>query len=237
MVMVIATTSTTGYLTTTIMLLIIFLRWTLTPRDARSNRPLVLAGFILIAGTAVTIFTLSGQGSTLVAGVMLDKAQSGSSLHRTATIVRSLDVFAATCGLGAGLGSNRAMSIIAYIVSNLGITGTLLFAWLMASMVSMSRGIRSMPQGDNSLLISQALGMGLLARLLALSAAGAEITDPIMWLFWGIFLSAIRLQWLMCSINPTSYVFPNAILAPASDFNLPSPKLAGQAKPEAHAPA
>ena len=34
--------------------------------------------------------------------------------------------------------------------------------------------------------------MAFLARFLALSESGAEITDPIMWLLWGMLLAAIR---------------------------------------------
>ena len=56
--------------------------------------------------------------------------------------MRSLDVFAATYGLGAGLGSNRAMSLLAYIASNLGMAGIVLFGSLMVSLLSMSRAVR-----------------------------------------------------------------------------------------------
>jgi hypothetical protein len=131
----------------------------------------------------------------LLSGVMLDKAHSGSSLHRTATVVRSWDIFTATYGLGAGLGSNRAMSLLAYVVSNLGFTGSILFFWLLLSLFSMHRANRSIASDDSGPWF-QALGMAFVARFLALSESGAEVSDPIFWLLWGLLLGAIRQRWL-----------------------------------------
>ena len=75
--MVIATTSTTGYVTTAIMLLVILSRHALAPRRHRLNSAALLAAFIIISAAIVSAFALTSKGSTLLAGVMLDKARLG----------------------------------------------------------------------------------------------------------------------------------------------------------------
>jgi hypothetical protein len=196
--MVIATTSTTGYVTTAAMLFIILFRSLFSSSQRGSVRAAVLAGLVLIA--AYCLFITTDHGSALLAEVMLDKYHSGSSLHRTATVVRSWDIFTATYGLGAGLGSNRAMSLLAYVVSNLGFTGTILFFWLLLSLFSLHRGNPSVATDDSRPLF-QALGTAFVARFLALSESGAEVSDPILWLLWGLLLAAIRQRWLIAAIR------------------------------------
>jgi energy-coupling factor transporter transmembrane protein EcfT len=202
-VMVIGTTSTTGYVTTSIMLLFILVHQFFDlSRKGGSALIVVIVGLFALA--TVSACLLTDEGYSLLCDVLLDKAQSGSSLHRMATVMRSFDTFMGTYGLGAGLGSDRAMSMPAYILSNLGVAGALLFAWLMVSLVTMSHVVRGKVSSEASAGIwHRAFGMAFAAHLLALTESGAEISDPILWLLWAILLASIRQRW------PAAQAFPS----------------------------
>jgi hypothetical protein len=198
-VIVIGTTSTTGYVTTAVMLLFMLFRQFRV--GARGSAP-AIAIISFFAITIACAFLLTNAGYSLLSDVLLDKAHSGSSLHRVATIVRSLDTFKATYGLGAGLGSDRAMSMAAYILSNLGAAGVIMFGWLMLSLITMSRLVQSavpirgaVSTEGHPPIWPRALGMAFAAHILALTESGAEISDPVLWLLWGILLVSIRQQW------------------------------------------
>lgn len=192
---VIGTTSTTGYVTTAIML-VVMLAQELIGSDRRRSSVPAIATLTLIVLAIVCVFLLTNAGYSLLSGVLLDKAQSGSSLHRVATVRRSFDIFTATYGLGAGLGSNRAMSIVAYILSNLGAAGMMLFVWLMLALITMSHvASNAVPIEPNLSVWHHAFAMAFIAHLLALTLSGAEISDPVLWLLWGLLLASIGLRW------------------------------------------
>jgi hypothetical protein len=192
---VIGTTSTTGYLTTAVMLMVMLAR-ELIASDRRHHSAHAIATLSLIALAIVCVFLLTNEGYSLLSNVLLDKARSGSSLHRMATVRRSFDIFTATYGLGAGLGSNRAMSMVAYILSNLGALGVMLFVWLMLALVTMSRVAMNAVQVETAVYIwHQAFSMAFIAHLLALTLSGAEISDPTLWLLWGTLLASLGLRW------------------------------------------
>jgi hypothetical protein len=57
----------------------------------------------------------------------VSKGESGSFINRTAADLYSLQLLLQTYGLGVGLGSNRASSLLATLLSNVGIAGTVVF--------------------------------------------------------------------------------------------------------------
>ncbi|MGA2409984.1 MAG: hypothetical protein ABSG46_06280 [Candidatus Binataceae bacterium] len=196
--MVIATTSTTGYLTLAAMAPLLLLNDLFSAlRQTRSLMPASVA----IAAAVIAIafaFARAGAGSSLLDAVVLYKYQSSSSMHRMATVFRSINIFASTWGLGAGLGSNRAMSIVAYILSNLGVVGIVLFVWLLISLRTITRiEMGAMPRDAHSRLLLRALGWAFAAHLLAMSESAAEISDPSLWILWSILMVSVRRQWLI----------------------------------------
>jgi hypothetical protein len=220
-VMVIGTTSTTGYVTTSVTLLFMLAHQFFDLSRKRSPAPIVVI-FGLFAIVIASACLLTDEGHSLLSDVLLDKAQSGSSLHRMATVMRSVDTFTATYGLGAGLGSDRAMSMAAYILSNLGVAGALLFTWLMVSLVAMSRTVRRKVSAEASLAIwHRAFGMAFAAHLLALTESGAEISDPVLWLLWGILLASIRQRWFAAPAVPS--MTPNVSHSLNSETTLVKP--------------
>ena len=214
-VVVIGTTSTTGYITTAVVLLWMFWRQ-LIDLSAKRGSALIIAtiGLLAIAVTVACLITYEGR--VLLSDVLLDKAQSGSSLHRMATVARSFDTLMATYGLGAGLGSDRAMSMAAYIMSNLGLAGVLLFSWLMYSLVRMSRVVQSaVPAQASATICHRAFAVAFAAHLLALVESGAEISDPVLWLLWGILIASIRQRWPA----PTGFEAARPDDSPVLDFD------------------
>jgi hypothetical protein len=119
-------------------------------------------------------------------------------LHRTSTLGRAVEVFQHSWGLGAGLGSNRAMSAFFYVLSNLGFPGMLLILWLLAQLYSQARARLSRPGIDPMTRgFLAALGSALVADIVALLVSGAEITQPRLWLLWGLLLASVRSDWLL----------------------------------------
>ncbi|RUM22981.1 hypothetical protein EFQ99_23380 [Rhizobium vallis] len=74
----------------------------------------------------------------LVNTTVSDKLQSQSGEERTAWNTLALIAFVDTATFGAGLGTVRASSFIAALLSNVGLTGTLLFAAFLYSLVRAS---------------------------------------------------------------------------------------------------
>jgi hypothetical protein len=196
--MLIKTTSTTGYITAGIM-------WIVMAWDC--SKSILYRGWIKIKGSLavlvlggaalVALFTVPGAWLLLDA-VLLNKGQSQSALHRTASFERAVQVFQNSWGLGVGLGSNRAMSVFFYVLSNLGFPGLLLAVVLLAQLFSEIQTRIQRPQIERTTRsLMTALGSAFVANLIALLASGAEITQPRLWILWGLLLATIRKDWFL----------------------------------------
>src|SRR5215831_4793593 len=137
--MLVATTSTTGYVTAGIL-------WLAMAYDCGAKilrhgwiRTKAAIAVVALAGSAVIWLLTSPTAWPLLDAVLFSKVQSESALHRTSTFGRAVGVFQSSWGLGAGLGSNRAMSAFFYVLSNLGIPGMVLMAVLLAQLYSQTR--------------------------------------------------------------------------------------------------
>jgi hypothetical protein len=197
-VMLVATTSTTGYVTAGIM-------WTVMACDCAAT--IVRHGWIKLKASLAVVALASAALITLITmpkawvlldAVLLSKRTSASALHRTATFGRAVLVFQHSWGLGVGLGSNRAMSVFFYVLSNLGFPGMLLILFLLSQLYSQVRlrlyrpGVDPVTRG-----LLTALGSAFVANILALLASGAEITQPRLWILWGLLLATVRYDWLL----------------------------------------
>jgi hypothetical protein len=155
-----------------------------------------LAVTVLASAALISLITVPRAWGLLDA-VLFRKGTSLSALHRTATFGRGVQVFQHSWGLGAGLGSNRAMSVFFYILSNLGIPGMLLAFLLFSQLYSQVRLTLCRPNTDpayRGFLI--ALGGAFVADVVALLVSGAEISQPRLWILWGLLLATIRCAWL-----------------------------------------
>lgn len=196
-VVLVATTSTTGYVTAGIMWLVMV--WdcmrTLLRHGVIKSKPALAA--LGLGGAGVTALLVLPDANLLLNAVIFNKGESASALHRTATFGRALKVFIGSWGLGVGLGSNRAMSAFFYVLSNLGLPGIILIGWALLETYFQVRTALRTPSSDRQVqIVLGALGAGFVANMIALVVAGAEITQPNLWILWGLVLATVRYNWL-----------------------------------------
>jgi hypothetical protein len=195
--MLVETASSTGYITAGIM-------WLVMAYDCGGT--ILRQGWIKVkpslavlglASAVLVSLTLVPTARPLLDAVLFSKGASESAIHRTSTLSRAVEVFEYSWGLGVGLGSNRAMSVFFYVLSNLGFPGMLLILFLLTQLLSQVRLRLCRPGVDSGTRrLLTALGGAFAADMLALLASGAEITQPRLWILWGLLLATIRHDWL-----------------------------------------
>ena len=115
--------------------------------------------------------------------LLLNKAQPGNQEERAVTNVRAMEIVGETRGLGVGMGSNRASSFYASLLSNTGVPGALLFAAMLGTLLW--RYFRSPRLTDAQLFVGVAL-------FTATIAMGLGIPDLNLPMYWGfIFLGFV----------------------------------------------
>jgi hypothetical protein len=190
-VILLATTSTTGYVTVGLVAAFMlgrFLLQILEQGRISTRLGLALATIFLVVG----VFLACGHGS-LLNDVLWNKVGSESGVVRTATMWRGFDVMLATYGLGAGLGSNRAFGMLAYIAANLGICGLAVFLYLLGQILYETfNSLKASPlRGTSRTLLIACVG-AFCATQIGLVMSGAEISEPRMWVLWGMLLASVR---------------------------------------------
>ena len=191
------TRATTGYVASGVIWAFFL---TASAKDLLVRRKLesrwIMAFAMLILGLIVGLAHGNGAQDLLDA-VLFDKASSTSGVHRVATFSRAVGVFVNSYGIGVGLGSNRAMSMALYILSNLGIPGIALFCCLLSQVYRMTASSRLKPLDRSFLASLTAVQAAFAATLIAMILSGAEITGPQLWLLWGLLLAMVRREWLL----------------------------------------
>jgi hypothetical protein len=99
------------------------LPWYLNLRQTRRIGLILFFSVVPLMG--VLLFS-SGYREVL-AVLTVSKGESGSFVNRTAADLYSLQLLLETYGFGVGLGSNRASSLLATLLSNVGLAGTGVF--------------------------------------------------------------------------------------------------------------
>jgi len=193
-VVLLATTSTTGYATVAFILAAMGAR--LAYEAIRRGRILIRTGLALCAVVVVGIaFLVGGHGVSLLDAVLFNKGGSSSAVHRMGTVWRALAVMRDTYGLGAGLGSNRAFGTLAYICSNLGVFGLAVFLFMIGHLSQNTFSYLKASPGSSATKVALiACSAALAADLLSLVISGAEISNPRIWVVWGILIASLRAQ-------------------------------------------
>jgi hypothetical protein len=193
-IILLATTSSTGYVT--LALVLAFMLGRLAFGVLAKGRLLIRTGMIIAAIAAVAVgFLAFGHGASLLDVVLWQKSDSTSAVTRFATMRRALAVMQDTYGLGAGLGSNRAFGMLAYIGSNLGIFGLVVFSFMLAHLfgeVFSHRRAASVSPAVRTAVVASAAAF--CTNLISMALSGAEISDPRLWVLWGMFLASMRPQ-------------------------------------------
>jgi hypothetical protein len=193
-IVLLATTSSTGYMTAALVLAFMLCR--LAFGVLSRGRLLVRTGLTIATVVVVGIgFMALGHDASLLDAVLWHKSGSTSAVTRFATMWQALAVMQDTYGLGAGLGSNRAFGMFAYIGSNLGIFGLVVFSYMLAHLFG--QALSYLRESSVSLTVRGAVAAcaaAFGANLISMVISGAEISDPRLWILWGMFLASVRRQ-------------------------------------------
>ena len=142
-------------------------------RQLRSGRfgvrPLAVVAAVVVVGVALTQIPVILQ---FTVGSAASKADSDSFVARTASNVRSWQIFLESAGLGVGLGGNRPSSLAMLILSCLGIIGFALVTAL--AVIALRRGLRNRPV--------EPAAWGLGGVLVAAIVAVPDLSTPAIWI-------------------------------------------------------
>ena len=128
----IATTSSTAYVSIAAYLIIVIARLVLFPQalEARKAFVGVVAALVIITGTAMALFWLpnvSAKLGTMFWGLTIGKQQSESGIQRAFWAHIGLEAFKVSRAVGIGPGSFRSSSLATAMLGSVGIVGTALF--------------------------------------------------------------------------------------------------------------
>ncbi len=141
-------------------------------------RPLAVVGAIVVVGAALTQIPVILQ---FTVGSAASKADSDSFVARTASNVRSWQIFLESGGLGIGLGGNRPSSLFMLVISCLGVIGLVLVAALV--ILALRRALVHRP--------IEPAGWGLAGVLVAAIVAVPDLSTPAIWIGLAACLYAV----------------------------------------------
>ncbi|PUE47635.1 hypothetical protein [Limnohabitans sp. 2KL-51] len=160
----------------------------LRPSTRRSHRlrASVLGTLLVLTGTGgVQMYSQSDikpKVDAIVNHLIVDKIKQKDGVRELSN-KRALEIVQETYGLGVGMGSNRASSFMASLVSNTGVLGALLFCSMLASLLW--RYIKAPQLTDMQIFVATALPTATLAMSLGIP----DLNLPMYWGF--IFLAFI----------------------------------------------
>jgi hypothetical protein len=152
----------------------------------RRFRAALLGVLLLLVGTwGVQMYTQSDikpKVDGFVESLIIDKVKLKDGVRELSN-KRALEIVQETYGLGVGMGSNRASSFFASLVSNTGVLGAALFCAMLVSLLW--RYVRAPALTDMQIFVAVALPTATLAM-------GLGIPDLNLPMYWGfIFLAFV----------------------------------------------
>ncbi len=146
----------------------------------------VMCTILLLASTwgyqAYQEFAYKPNVDEMVSGLIIGKAKLKDGVRELSN-KRALEIVKETYGLGVGLGSNRASSFFASLVSNTGVLGALLFSGMLVTLLW--RYFKAPQLTDMQIFVAASLPTATLAM-------GLGIPDLNLPMYWGfIFLGFV----------------------------------------------
>ena len=172
-----STTSTTGYLALLLMLCILAICFNPLAKRDFPIQPSFFKGWSVLTFTVSCIVALAlviPSLSQAVIAMTVEKSETSSFLTRVIADVDAVLICKNTYGLGVGLGSSRHSSLIATLLSTIGIIGTTLF------LVVLYRIIKLFP-GKWAPATVQMSFWSLIGLLVAQSIGVPDINRPALW--------------------------------------------------------
>jgi len=142
-------------------------------RQLRSGRfgvrPAAIIAAVVVVGAGLSQIPVILQ---FTVGSAASKADSDSFVARTASNVRSWNIFLESVGLGIGLGGNRPSSLALLVLSCLGVIGAALFGALV--LIALRRAVRHR--------VIEPGGWALAGVLIAAVVAVPDLSTPAIWI-------------------------------------------------------
>jgi hypothetical protein len=206
-VMLVLTTSTTGYVTASVLVAILgFRELGAVAIKGYINEKLLLTFAVIVTAFVVAALFIPDMHQ-LFDEILWYKSQSHSGLERTSTILVALDVVIHTFGLGVGLGSNRPSGMLFYIFSNIGIPGSILFAVLIFATRRIVVRAMEAPNTSNKIrAYMRGAGWAFAMYCVAMCISGADISSPHLWVLWSLLLGFARYAVEGPRVIPTSEI-------------------------------
>ena len=176
----ILTTATTGYATILIGIALLLIYFACACLRKRLPRRVLMRSisvvFLAAIGVAFLLASYPPLGEAIVAS-SVDKSDTISFFSRVSVDLYSLDLLFKTYGLGAGLGSNRPSSLVAALLGNVGVIGTLLFILCVFRFVVQLFEVSRHKGGEPVALLSWMMVGLLIAQAIALP----DLSWPPLW--------------------------------------------------------
>jgi hypothetical protein len=152
------------------------------PRMRITWRGLAVTGLLFAAATAGLLYAVDNWDfiSELFAKLVSEKTQGSSYVARSGANTMAVNILIETFGLGIGIGSHVASTVLLTLVSNTGILGALALAAFVALLFAPARG------GTSFLPVHWFL-VGIIA---AFSFVGTTLNPTVIWLAFGLVLGA-----------------------------------------------
>ena len=171
-------TSTTGYLASTLMFLVLLVYFRPSKSIESGGRRSSYKGWITVTVTlacaaGLSIFFVPSLSEAVLA-MTINKGQGTSLASRVIADQDTIRLLSSTYGLGVGLGSTRPSSLVAALLSTVGVVGLLLAA------IVVYRIIRDFP-GKRAPSMLQMSFWSLIGLLVADSIAIPDINRPTLW--------------------------------------------------------
>lgn len=179
-------TSTTAYAVLALWLLAMVLLSPITRPAAGHSGPtgrrrLAVAAIMALACAGVVGLARTQQDDIRLVyeRSIAGKTETGSYEARTSADRMGYDAFAATLGLGIGLGSHRPSSLPAAMLSNVGVVGTAAFLAFIVFCLWRSGSDAVWPDGTRALWSFRAFPLGL---LVVHGVSSPSLNSPLLWL-------------------------------------------------------
>jgi hypothetical protein len=156
-----------------------------TDRGRRLRAAVMGAVLVLLGTWGVELYNQSSikpNVGALIDHYIVDKVKQQDGVRELSN-KRALEIVQETYGLGVGMGSNRASSFMASLISNTGVLGALLFCSMLASLLW--RYIKAPQLTDMQIFTATALPTATLAMSLGIP----DLNLPVYWGF--IFLAFV----------------------------------------------
>lgn len=190
------TTSTTAYIGLTLVGILIITFHFIVPliikgKIDRKKVISIIIGMGLTSAMIIMLATVFWEPVFKIIRVLIvEKGDSGSFVHRLASDFHAIKLFFQTAMLGVGIGGNRPSSFLTWLLSNVGIFGSLLFmigTWYTAQTAIKSACKEGAHRSDRCSL-AVAMMWGLVGTLMAKFIAQPDLNFPSLWI-WLILLA------------------------------------------------